>query len=147
VFAPKGATTKQIARPRRSTPKDLPVAAALFYFRSRLLNGTPDQRYEHPYFHAPATRELPNSGKTGLTIKSFFAFCSLPFAFCFSEGCFGAAKADIIVAVIGIVMVADGARHFLWLIVPRAATNYALSVCPMLASRICNCVNTTFITT
>jgi hypothetical protein len=49
----------------------------------------------------------------------------LPFAFCFSEGCFGAPKTDIIVAVVSIVVVAIGARHVVWIIVPRATTQNA----------------------
>ena len=98
--------------------------AGLYYFwirkqTSGLLYRTPDKRYEHPLLLAPATREPPDSGKTGL---AKIAFCLLPFAFCFSQGCFGAPKPDIIVAVVRLVVVADGARHVVWLIVPRATT-------------------------
>jgi hypothetical protein len=48
-----------------------------------LRRATPDKRYEHPLFHAPATRKPPDSGKTGLTIKDGlpFSFCPLSFAF------------------------------------------------------------------
>jgi len=41
-----------------------------------------------------------------------------------SPGCFGAAKADIIVAVIRLVAVADSARHIMWLIVPRPTAQH-----------------------
>jgi len=86
-------------------------------------------------FHAPATREPPDSGKTGLTTKDLFASCFLPFAFCFSEECFGDAEADIIVAVIRLVVVANGACPVVaGLIVPPAATERTISVCPYSAS-------------
>jgi hypothetical protein len=57
-----------------------------------------------------------------------FAFCRLLFVF--PEGCFGDAEADIIVAVIRLVVVANGALHVLWLIVPPATTERTISVCP-----------------
>ncbi len=62
---PKGATTNKNA------------AAGLFYFWPRW-SVTPDKRYEHPLLLAPATREPPDSGKTGL---AKFAFCLLLFVF------------------------------------------------------------------
>ena len=43
-----------------------------------------------------------------------------------AKGCFGATQTDIVVAIVRLVPVADGARQVVWLIVPRATPQHAL---------------------
>jgi len=99
----------------RSGLPELPAASGLFYFWPRGC-GTPDRRCEHPLFRAPATREPPDSGKMGLKRQTNDAN---------APGCFGAPKPDIVVEIVGLVVVADGAGHVVWLIVPRAPAQHA----------------------
>jgi len=82
--------------------------------------GTPDRRGEHPRFHAPATREPPDSGNQGPGSFSYLSF------WLFAKGCFGATQTDIIVANIRLVPVAEGARQVVRLIVPGATPQHAL---------------------
>jgi len=116
---PEGVTTSLKLPGRGVRTQALPAAAAFFYFRPRFLNGTPDKRYEHPLFHALATREPPNSGKIGLAEGAKrYALCPL------REGCSGAAKADTTVADIRLVAVADRTRHIMQTKVPRPTAQH-----------------------
>lgn len=69
------------------------------------------------------SRRIP--GKQAWAFLLLFAFFFLLFAVCNLPGCFGATKPDIVVAIIWVVVVADGALNILRLIVPRPTPQHA----------------------